>query len=87
MFPNAELIDHPTDPKIKFEPGDPPVDVLISSGEGGWGWQPEGGEGGGGGMMPGQVPGNLGGIIASGEGDILAEIQRQLASTAQGRTP
>jgi hypothetical protein len=52
QFPNARLVDHPTDPKIQFEPNDAPVDVLASSGQGGWQWLPEDG-GGGAGVMAG----------------------------------
>jgi hypothetical protein len=49
-FPNAKLLDHPTDPKIDFggqlsdfESGVPVgvVDVLASSGQRGWQWLDE----------------------------------------------
>jgi hypothetical protein len=58
MFPNARLIDHPTDPKIDFggmlsdyESGVPVgvVDVLAKSGQEGWQWLDEANDGGGGG--------------------------------------
>lgn len=54
-FPNAALVDHPTDPKIDFggqlsdfEEGVPVgvVDVLKASGEGGWQWLDEANSGG-----------------------------------------
>ena len=96
QFPNAVLVDHPTDPKIQFESGDPPVDVLIASGQGGWGWQP-GGEGGGGGGGGGGATGAGGGtfpgsivptnIDALGESDILAQIQAALAAYGRGEQP
>lgn len=90
MFPDAELIDHPTDPKIRFFPGDEPVDVLIASGQGGWGWQPEGGGGGGmaggGTASPGGGSGGLD-ISALTDGDVLKKIQAALAAMGRGETP
>jgi hypothetical protein len=99
-FPNAILVDHPTDPKIQFESGDPPVDVLIASGAGGWGWQPGGPGGGaeGSGGAPGtNADGDLvnsppitagdDAIDALSEGDLLKRIQAALAAAGRGETP
>ena len=86
MFPQAELIDHPTDPKIRFFPDDEPVDVLIASGEGGWGWQPEGGGGGAAGAGGGFGIGTTD-IDALAESDILKKIQEALAAMGKGEQP
>jgi hypothetical protein len=71
QFPNAELVDHETDPKIRFEPGDEPVDVLIESGAGGWGWQPE--DGGGGAGPQGGLPAPITGALGFDPTQLLAE--------------
>jgi hypothetical protein len=75
FFPQARLLDHPTDPKIDFggmlsdfESGVPVgvVDVLNKSGQGGWQWLDEAndmGMGGGAAMAP------MGGGMPAGGGN------------------
>lgn len=87
-FPEARILDHPTDPKIDFGDGNP-IDVLAASGEQGWQWLPEDeagapvGAGGGAGVGGGAaMPTGLG-----DDSDVLAQIQAALAAQSRGEMP
>lgn len=79
-FPRAQLVDHPTDPKIIFEPGDEPVDVLQGTDQG-WQWLPEDQQGsamsGGGGDYDALIRN-----ITGGQGDPLNAILGELGGLA-----
>lgn len=88
-FPEARILEHPTDPKIDFGDGNP-VDVLFQSDQG-WQWGPEnemggGGDAGGmGGMAGGMGMPDLQSILSGS--DPLTDIIKRIEDLQGGGTP